>query len=111
MFVELAKFASFLLLVVTLCDVFHHAFLVPSSELPERIWSSLRLLICAAGLSFLSGYLFRVSELKASGSKSATRISSTFPVQVFLWTSGGILLLFLLAWVLETYFLPWSHSH
>jgi hypothetical protein len=111
MFLELAKFVSFLLLLITLLDTFHHAFLVPSSDLAERVWSSLRLLFGAAGLSFLSGYLFRATELKVFGAKSAPRISSTFPVQVFFWASSGIVILFVFAWILEAYFLPWAQSH
>lgn len=110
MLLELAQFVSFLLLLVVLCALFHHAFIIPSTELTQRILDSLRLLLYAAGLSILSGYLSRTPEQRSGTTKSTLRLTSTFPVQVFLWTAGGMALLFVLAWFLETYLLPWAHA-
>jgi hypothetical protein len=59
MLVELAKPVTLISCILSLYAVFHTAFLIPSSEMDERICDSLGLLALAALISFVSGLIFR----------------------------------------------------
>jgi hypothetical protein len=37
------------------------------------------------------------------------RLTETFPVQVFFWATGIMSALFILAWYVETYILPYRN--
>jgi hypothetical protein len=78
-FLELAKFASLLLSILSLDAVFHSAFLEPASDLQQRLLPSLELLMLAAAICLASG-------------------------AIFWWASGVMALLFCLAWLLNLYF-------
>jgi hypothetical protein len=101
MLVELAKPIALLLCLLSLCAVFHTAFLVPASDLHQTIWDSLELLSLAAGISVTGGFIFR--ESPAERSAGETRLATTLPVQVFCWAAGTMLLLFVSSWYLETH--------
>jgi hypothetical protein len=102
-FLELAKFASLLLSIVSLESVFHCAFLEPGSNLHQRLLPSLRMLLLAAAVCLGSGYIFRIWEQRA-GRRRATIIGS-LPMMIFWWGTGAMALLFVLAWLLERYYL------
>jgi hypothetical protein len=102
-FLELAKFASLLLSIVSLDAVFHSAFLEPGSNLHQRLLPSLRMLLLAAAVSLGSGYIFRAWDQRA-GRRRAT-IAGSLPMMIFWWGTGGMALLFGLAWLLERYYL------
>ncbi len=101
MLVELAKPIALLLCLLSLCAVFHTAFLIPASDLHQRIWDSLELLSLAAGISLISGLIFRESAPEPSTDNE--RLATTLPIQVFCWAVGTMFLLFLSSWYLETH--------
>lgn len=100
MFVEFAKPIALLLCLLSLCAVFHTAFLIPASDLHQRIWDSLELLSVAAGISLVGGLIFLES---APEPVANTRLITTLPIQVFCWAAGIMLLLFLSSWYLESH--------
>ncbi len=105
MFLELAKFASLLLSILSLDAVFHTAFLEPGSHLEEQLLPALRMLLLAAAVCLGSGYIFRTWERRAG--RSAVRhdgsLAGSLPMMIFWWGTGVMTLLFALAWLLERY--------
>jgi len=110
--VEVAKPVTLLLCILSLYAVFHEAFLIPGRTVEERLWDGLGLLVLAAGISVMSGLIFREGEdggrgLPAGGRREAAqggvRLSGTLPVQIFFWATGIMVVLFLVSWYLETY--------
>jgi hypothetical protein len=96
---EIARPVALLLCMISLCAVFYTAFLVPASELEQRIWDT------AAGISLASGLIFREEGHPATGPTRAKRdpLTRTLPVQMFCWATGLIAALFVASWYLETY--------
>ena len=101
-FLELAKFASLLLSILSLDAVFHSAFLEPGSDVHQRLLPSLELLMLAAAICLASGAIFREWEQRA-GKRDASLVGS-LPMLIFWWASGVMALLFCLAWLLNLYF-------
>jgi hypothetical protein len=102
-FLEFAKFASLLLSIVSLDAVFHSAFLEPGSNLHQRLLPSLRLLLLAGLVCLVSGYIFR-TWAQRTGQRRAS-IAGSLPMMIFWWGAGAMTLLFVLAWLLERYYL------
>jgi hypothetical protein len=102
MFLELAKFASLLLSILSLDGLFHAAFLESGSHFEQRLVPSGGALLLAAAVCLGSGYIFRAWELKA-GRRDAS-IAGSLPMLIFWWGSGLITLLFFGSWVLNRYF-------
>ncbi len=100
MLVDIAKPIALMLCLLTLYAVFFTAFMVPGDP-QYRILESLELLALAAGISVVSGLIFRESMPGASVAKA--RLTTTLPIQVFLWASAIMFCLFLVSWYLETY--------
>jgi hypothetical protein len=100
MLVEVAKPVALLLCMLSLFAVFHTAFLVPGSDLQEKIWDSLKLLVLAAGISLVSGLIFCESAPESPG--DSARLTATLPIQVFCWAVGIMLVLFIVSWYLES---------
>jgi hypothetical protein len=98
-FLEMARLVTLLSSMLSLYAVFHTAFLIPSLDLRQKIYHSLALLMLAAALSTISGSFFR-RQNQYTGDR---RLLATLPVRVFLWASATMLILFVLAWYLETY--------
>jgi hypothetical protein len=96
-FVEVAKAVTLLLCILSQYAVFHKAFLIPGRTVQERIWDSVDLLVLAAGISVVSGLLFR------EGERDGVRLAGTLPMQIFLWATGIMVVLFVVSWYLETY--------
>jgi hypothetical protein len=106
MLLELAKPVALLLCLLSLCALFHTAFLalgsnelmLPNQALHDRVLDSLLLFTLSAGICLISGLLFRETETNTHLS-----LSATLPVQLFYWATGIMLLLFVLSWYLETH--------
>ncbi len=101
-FLEVAKFVSLLLSILSLDAVFHSAFLEPGSDLQQRLLPSLELLMLAAAICLASGAIFREWEQRA-GKRDASLVTS-LPMLIFWWASGVMAFLFFLAWLLNLYF-------
>jgi hypothetical protein len=95
--VEIAKPVTLLLCILSLYAVFHTAFLIPGRTVEERVWDSIGLLVLAAGISVVSGLIFR------EGEDDGMRLGGTLPMQIFAWATGIIVGLFVVSWYLETY--------
>jgi len=98
MLLEIAKPIALTLCLLSLLAVFHAAFLVPASDLQQKIWDSLEHLSLAAGICLASGLIFR-----EPGPTRGASLISTLPVQLFFWAVGAILVLFVASWYLETH--------
>jgi hypothetical protein len=110
MLLEVVKPVALVLCMVSLFAVFYTAFLVPASDLEQRVWDSLALLSLAAGICISSGMIFRESSHtgadsigRQSGHSRRDPLTRTLPVQMFCWGASLILALFVASWYLETY--------
>jgi ABC-type uncharacterized transport system permease subunit len=108
MLLELARPVTLLASLLSLLAVFHTAFLGVEADFQQRIYDSMGVLLLAAGISLVSGMAFLAgkADKRHGASPSQLRlaqITETFPMQVFFWTTGSMLVLFLLAWYLETH--------
>ena len=101
MLIELAKPVTFILCIVSLYALFMTAFLVPSSDMHQKICDCLGPLMLAAGVSLISGLIF----LRAMPEPDAAnaRLVATLPVQLFVWASSIMLVLFIVSWYLESH--------
>ena len=93
MLIELAKPVTFIFCILSLYALFMTAFLVPTSDMHQKICDCLGLLMVAAGLSLISGLIFlRAMPEPYAGNP---RLVTTLPVQLFVWASGIMLVLFI----------------
>jgi hypothetical protein len=99
---ELAKFASLLLSILSLDAVFHSAFLEPGSNPQQRLLPSLEMLLLAAAISVMSGIIFRSWERRAG--KREASVAGSLPMMIFWWGAGTMALLFALAWLFDRNF-------
>jgi hypothetical protein len=99
---ELAKFASLLLSILSLDAVFHAAFLEPATQFDQRMVPAFEMLMLSAAVCLFSGYIFRAWDVKM-GRRDGT-IAGSLPMLLFWWGSGIIILLFFTAWLLNHYF-------
>jgi hypothetical protein len=104
-FLELAKFASLLLSILSLDALFHTAFLEPGSNLKQRLLPSLEMLLLAAAVSLGSGYIFRAWERKGELGRRDGSVAGSLPMLIFWWGAGVMALLFAVTWLLERYYL------
>jgi hypothetical protein len=106
-FLELAKFASLLLAILSLDAVIHTAFLEPGSNLEHQLVPALRMLLLAGVVCLGSGYLFRIWQQREG--KRTSSVARSLPMLMFWWAGGVITLLFALSWYVERYVLHlWS---
>lgn len=101
MFAEVAKPVSLMLCIMSLYAVFHSAFLYPDGDLEQKILGSLGRLALAAGVSLLSGLIFR--QGMPTQTRHPVRLRMMLPMQLFFWAAGLMLILFVVSWYLETY--------
>ena len=101
MFRELARAVALILSIISLYALLVSAFFVPGSTWQTRLLSSTETLAMSACVCFASGLLFSIST------KTEPPVSRTLPVQLFWWTLGGTVLMFLLSRYLEVYYIPW----
>jgi len=97
MLLEAAKPIALILCLISLCAVFHAAFLAPAIDLEQRALNAGILLSLAAGISLSSGLIFRESTAESAP------LTRTLPMQMFCWAVCVMLLLFLASWYLETH--------
>jgi len=106
MLLELAKPVALLLCLLSLYAVFHTAFLVPASDLHERIFDSLELLAVAAGISLVAGLIFC-----ESAPVDSAHLAASLPIQVFCWASSTMFLFFVASWYLESHCIFYRDVH
>src|SRR5207248_5277408 len=106
--VEFAKLAALLLCILSLYAIFRTLFLSVENPRPifqspqlftHRALAALRLITLSGVISFLGAIIFRESEPAPHPS-----LVSTLPLQVFSWGTSIMLVLFFLAWFLETHY-------
>ena len=116
MLLELARPVTLLASLLSLLAVFHTAFLGVETDFQQRMYDSAGVLLLAAGISLVSGMAFLPGKADKRPGTSPSRlrlaqITETFPMRVFFWTSGVMLVLFLLAWYLETHCIFYRDIH
>lgn len=101
---ELGQFVSLLLCILCLYAFFHTVFFTPFNGTHERLLSSFKMFLLAAGACSLSGWIFAEEEWRQGNPNPS--VSETLPMKAFYWVTLAILILFLVSWYLEEYFLP-----
>jgi hypothetical protein len=101
MFVDIARIGTLIGCVLSLYSLFNTAFLVPSSDLNQRMYDSLASLALAAGISLIGGLAFRAGRTQRRGGR--TGLAATLPVQLFCWGVGIMLVLFVVSWYLNAH--------
>jgi hypothetical protein len=99
-FRELAKAVALILSIVSIYALLGSAFFAPGSPWQHRLLNSIEVLAIAGCVCFGSGLIF---SLSAQPEPPVTR---TLPVQLFFWSLGGVILMFLLSRYLEVYYIP-----
>jgi hypothetical protein len=106
---EFAKLAALLLCMLSLYAIFRTLFLSidtpqPIFQLPQvltnRVLNALLLISLSAAISLLGGIIFREAEPDPHPS-----LSATLPLQIFYWSTSIMIVLFFLAWFLETHYI------
>jgi hypothetical protein len=97
---ELARAVALILSIVSLYALLVSAFFVPASTWQTRLEGSIETLAMSACVCFASGLLFSITA------RSEPPVIRTLPVQLFWWTLGGTVLMFLLSRYLEVYYVP-----
>jgi hypothetical protein len=99
-FLELARPVALLASMMSLLAVMHAAFFGSETDFQQRVYDSLAMLILAAGIALIAGMLFDREHNGAAGYGDVLAVLRTFPVRIFLWASGLMLALFVLArWI------------
>jgi hypothetical protein len=101
MLVELARPVTLISTILSLYALFHAAFLIPASNVHQRIYASLEMLALAAAISLAGGLAFRESTSKSP--TGGIRLTGTLPVRVFCWSASVMLILFIVSWYVESY--------
>ena len=100
MLLDLGRAISFALSLLSLYALLDTAFFLPATRWEERLAASFARIGLAACLSLISGMLFRYHA------RPEVPLTRTLPVRLFLWTLFGGALLFVLAWSLDIYYVP-----
>jgi len=103
---ELAKAVALILSIVSIYALLGSAFFMPGIPWQQRLSASIETLVMAACVCFASGLLFTLTERPAS-SQLTPPVTRTLPVQLFFWSLGGTVLMFLLSRYLEVYYIPY----
>jgi hypothetical protein len=97
MLIDIARPFAFVFCVLSLCALFYSLFLTPAANVGEVTWTAVTLLSLAAGISLISGILFLDPEEHGPGA-----LARTLPVQLFLRAIALMILLFVIAWYMES---------
>ena len=97
MLVEVAKPLTLFLCILSLYAVLNTALLNPSVAMQDRISDSVARLALAAGISLISGLVFRAADCSGG-----VRLTATLPVQMFCWAAGAMVVLFVVSWYVES---------
>jgi hypothetical protein len=101
MLLDLGRAFTFLLSILSLYALIDTAFFLTATTWQQRLLASISRVVLAACVSAASGLLFRHET------NPVIPLSRTLPMRIFLWTLFGVAVLFLLAWFLDTYFVPY----
>jgi drug/metabolite transporter (DMT)-like permease len=104
-FRELAKAAALILTILSIYALLGSAFFVTGSTWQHRILSSLETLTMTGCVCFASGLLFNLTTRPTRGHNNPP-LTRTLPVQLFFWSLGGAVLMFLLSRYLEVFYVP-----
>ena len=105
MLLDLSRFITFLLTILSLFGLVDTAFFLTATTWQQRLLESITRVVLAACIAAASGLLFQYQ------SSPAVPFTRTLPVRIFLWALFGISVLFLLAWFLDTYYVPYLWPH
>jgi uncharacterized membrane protein YdcZ (DUF606 family) len=104
-FRELAKLAALILTILSIYALLASAFFVPGSPWNQRLLTSVETLAMTGCVCFASGLLFRLTNQSVNGQQEPP-VTRTLPVQLFFWSVGATVLMFLLSRYLEVYYIP-----
>ena len=99
MLLDLGKFVSFAMSILSLCVLLDTAFFVPATRWEDRFAASLVRILFAGCVCLISGLLFHISQPQVP-------LTRTLPVRLFLSAMSGFTLLFVLGWYLDAYYMP-----
>ncbi len=100
MLLDLGRAISFLLSLLSFYAVLGSAFFATATTWEQRLVAAIARIVVAACVSCASGMLFRYE------SSPPVPLLRTLPVRLLLWTVAGVVVLFTLAWLLDTYYVP-----
>jgi hypothetical protein len=103
MLLELGKALSFIVSLLSLYPLLFSAFFVPGKRWEERLLLSLSKAAIAGCCCFASGILFAFTERHTL---AIHELIATLPVRLYFLALGGMGLLFIASWYLETYYVP-----
>lgn len=106
MLLELLRPLSFFFSMLSLYPVMLSAFFVPGTHWEERLWMALLRVAFSACICFASGLLYSWHAGPQASPTASEPLLSTLPVRLFFWGVGGMAILFVLSWYLETYYIP-----
>jgi hypothetical protein len=96
---DLSKAVSFAMSILSLCALLDTAFFIPATRWEDRLIASLARIGFAGCVCLISGVLFHFSQPQVP-------LARTLPVRLFVWTLSGLLLLFVIGWYLDVYYMP-----
>jgi hypothetical protein len=99
-FRELAKVVALTLTILSIYALLDSVFFVPGSPWQQRLLTSIETLAMTGCVCFASGLLFSLTT------QSEPPVTRTLPVQLFFWSLGGVVLMFLLSRYLEVFYIP-----
>ncbi|MBT9332771.1 hypothetical protein [Paracidobacterium acidisoli] len=111
MLLQIGKVVSFMLSLLSLHALMLNAFFIPGTSLQERLTQSLGSLALAGCMCFASGLLFCMPVSPHTKGEAAHQVNlphlmETLPVRLFFWAIGLMVVLLLLSWYLEAYYVP-----
>jgi hypothetical protein len=104
-FRELAKVAALILTIISIYALLGSALFVPGSPWQQRLLTSIETLAMTGCVCFASGMLFRLTTPSVADQEEPP-MTRTLPVQLFFWSLGGVVLMFLLSRYLEVFYIP-----
>ncbi len=105
MFRELAKAVALILTIISIYALLCSVFFVPGSPWQQRLLTSIETLAMTGCVCFASGLLFSITTQSVNG-QEVPPVTRTLPVQLFFWSLGGVVLMFLLSRYLEVFYIP-----
>ena len=105
MFRELAKAVALILTIMSIYALLGSVFFVPGSPWQHRLLTSIETLAMTGCVCFASGLLFSLTSQPVDGQEEPP-VTRTLPVQLFFWSLGGVVLMFLLSRYLEVFYIP-----
>lgn len=106
MFRELAKAVALILSIASIYALLGSAFFTPGSPWQTRLTAAIPTLLMSGCVCFGSGLLFSLTEQPISSKLEPSPVTRTLPVQLFFWSLGGTVLMFLLSRYLEVFYIP-----